>query len=386
MDTHTIHFSLAMLAAGFWVPVGIWLMINRHALTVLEPIPVEEHQPFPPVSIVIPARNEERNLEQALESVLALDYPGLGIIVVNDRSTDGTGAILEKLAKQDPRLTVVTIESLPTGWLGKPYALHRGAQQAQGEFILFTDADIVFHPLALRKAMTHVQTNEIDHVTVVPEDTMPGFFLRALSATFGIFMFILFRPWEARNPKSRRYMGIGAFNLIRTTAYRAIGGHQLIALRPDDDLKFGKLVKRHGYRQNVLNGKGMVAVEWYRSVGELIDGLMKNMFAGMEYRVSFVIAATLAALLIHIWPWVGMWVADGWPQVWYAVTVVMMVGSFGFAMAPFGVKTWHGLLLPLTISLLVYIQCRAAVLALWHGGISWRGTFYPLGLLRTKRG
>ena len=385
MDTHTIHFSLAILAAGFWVPVGIWLMLNRHALTVLESIPVEEHQPLPPVSIVIPARNEERNLEQALGSVLALDYPGLEIIVVNDRSTDGTGAILEKLAKQDPRLTVVTIESLPADWLGKPYALHRGAQQAQGEFILFTDADIVFHPLALRKAMMHVQTNRFDHMTVVPEDTMPGFFLRALSATFGIFMFILFRPWEARNPRSRRYMGIGAFNLIRTTAYRAIGGHQLIALRPDDDLKFGKLVKRHGYRQDVLNGKGMVAVEWYRSVAELIDGLMKNMFAGMEYRVSFVIAAMLAALLIHIWPWVGMWVADGWPQVWYAVTVVMMVGSFGFAMAPFGVKAWHGLLLPLTIGLLVYIQCRATVLALWHGGISWRGTFYPLGLLRTKR-
>ena len=386
MDTHTIHFSLAILAAGFWIPAGIWLMLNRHALTVLASVPVDDGHPFPAVSIVIPARNEERNLEQALQSVLALDYPDLEIIVVNDRSTDRTGTILEKMAEQDPRLNVVTIDSLPAGWIGKPHALHVGAQHAQGEFILFTDADVVFDPTALRKAMAHVQAHQFDHVTLIPEGTMPGSFLTAVSATFGMFMFIIFKPWQARNPQSRRYMGVGAFNLIRTSAYRAMGGHQPVASRPDDDLKFGKLVKDHGYRQDVLNGRGMVTVEWYRSVGELIDGLMKNMFAGMEYRVSSVAAATIAALLIHIWPWIGVWVAGGWPQAGYAVTIVMMIGSFGIAMGPFGVKFWQGLLLPLTIGLLAYIQCRSAVLALWRGGIVWRGTFYDLRQLKSGGG
>ncbi len=384
MDTHTIHFGLAMLAAGFWVPAGIWLMSKRHALTVLASVPVEDGHLLPAVSIVIPARNEERNLEQALDSVLALDYPDVEIIVVNDRSIDRTGAILEKMAERDPRLNVVIIESLPVGWIGKPYALHMGAQQARGEYILFTDADIVFHPLALRKAMTHVQAHGFDNVTVIPQGTMSGVFLRTLSATFGLFIFILFKPWKARDPRSRCYMGVGAFNLICTPAYWAIDGHQPVALRPDDDLKFGKLVKEHGYSQDVLNGTGMIGVEWYRSVGELIDGLMKNMFAGMEYRVSLVIVATLAALVMHIWPWIGVWVTDGWPQACYAVTVVMMVGSFGVVMAPFGVKFRHGLLLPLTIGLLVYIQCRAAALALWRGGIVWRGTFYELRQLKTE--
>ncbi len=384
MDIHTIQYSLAILAAGFWVPAGIWLMLNRHALTVLASVPVHDGHPLPAVSIVIPARNEERNLEQALESVLTLDYPNLETIVVNDRSTDRTGTILEKMADRDPRLTVVTIDSLPASWIGKPYALHMGAQHAWGEFILFTDADIVFHPSALRKGMAHVLAHQFDHVTVIPQSAMPGFFLKTFSATFGIFMFIIFKPWKARNPRSRCYMGVGAFNLIRASAYRAMGGHEPVALRPDDDLKFGKLVKDHGYTQDVLNGRGMVTVEWYRSVGELIDGLMKNMFAGMEYRVSSVIAATLAALLMHIWPWIGVWVADGWPQAWYAVAVVMMVGSFGVAMAPFGVKFRHGLLLPLTIGLLVYIQCRSMVLALWQGGIIWRGTFYELRQLKTE--
>ena len=384
MDMHTFHFTLAMLAAGFWVPAGIWLMSKRHALTVLASVPVEGNHPLPAVSIVIPARNEERNLEQALESVLALDYPDIEIIVVNDRSTDRTGAILEKMAERDSRLTVVTIEVLPVGWIGKPYALHTGAQRARGEFILFTDADIVFHPSALRKALAHAQANGFINVTVIPEGTMHGVFLRTLSATFGIFMFILFKPWKARDPRSRHYMGVGAFNLIRMSAYRAIGGHQPVALRPDDDLKFGKLVKDHGYSQDVLNGTGMIGVEWYRSVGELIDGLMKNMFAGMEYRVSLVIVATLAALVMHIWPWIGVWVTGGWPQAGYAATIVMMIISFGVTMGPFGVKFRHGLLLPFTIGLLVYIQCRAAALALWRGGIVWRGTFYELRQLKTE--
>ena len=301
MDTDTINLSIAILGAGFWVPIGILLIVKRHALAVLASLDEGQTKTWPKVTVVIPARNEERNLKQALQSVLKLDYSDLEIVVVNDRSTDGTGSILEEMAKQDQRLTLMNIQSLPDGWLGKTHALHMGAQQAHGEFILFTDADIMFHPLAFRKAMSHIQANRLDHLTVVPEDTMPGFFLRTLSATFGIFMFILFQPWKVRNPKSRRYMGIGAFNLVRTSVYRAIGGHQAIALRPDDDLKFGKLVKLNGYRSDVLNGQGMVTVEWYRSVPELIQGLMKNMFAGTEYRVSLVILATIGSLPIHIW-------------------------------------------------------------------------------------
>ncbi|MDA0740188.1 MAG: glycosyltransferase [Nitrospirae bacterium] len=385
METNTIHLSLAIFATGFWVPVGILLIVKRHALEVLASVAIGSTPFWPKVTVVIPARNEERNLKQALKSVLGLDYPESQIVVVNDRSTDGTGAILGDMAKQDQRLTLLNIESLPEGWLGKTHALHMGAQEAQGEFILFTDADIVFHPMALKKAMSHVQANQLDHLTMIPEDTMPGFFLRALSATFGIFLFILFQPWRVKHPRSRKYMGIGAFNLVRTSVYQAIGGHKPIALRPDDDLKFGKLLKRRGYRSDVLNGQGMVSVEWYRSVSELIQGLMKNMFAGMEYRVSFVILATIASLLIHIWPWIGMWVATGESQLLYALTVVMMAGSFGIAMAPFGIKPWHGLLLPLTIGLLVYIQCRATILTLWQGGIYWRGTFYSLEIFKNNR-
>lgn len=385
METDTVSLGIAILASGFWVPVGILLILKRNALEELANLPAEIESSLPKVSVVIPARNEERNLRKALNSVLELDYPDLQIVVVNDRSFDKTGEILEELSKKDERLTLLNIESVPGGWLGKTHALHMGAQQAKGEFVLFTDADIVFHPLALRKAMGHVRANHLDHLTIVPEDTMPGFFLRVLSATFGLFMFILFQPWKAKNPRSRKYMGIGAFNLVRASVYKAIGGHQAIALRPDDDLKFGKLVKHAGYKPDLVNGKGMVAVEWYRSVPELIQGLMKNMFAGMEYRLSLVILATVCTLLVHIWPWIGVLVTTGFPQTLFALTIVMMVGSFGVGMAPFGVKPWHGLFLPVTILLFLYIQWRATLLTLWNGGIYWRGTFYSLQELRSNK-
>ena len=385
MDIHSIQVSLAILAAGFWVPAGIWLMLKRRALTVLATVPGEARQELPRVSIVIPARNEERNLDQALRSVLRLEYPGLEIVAVNDRSTDGTGAMLETWAKREKRLTVLTVDTLPAGWVGKTYAMHTGARQAQGDYVLFTDADVVFHPSALRRAVNYMQMHQVDHLTAIPDVTVPGTLLDALCATFRFVMFIVFAPWNARKPRSRSYVGIGAFNFIRRSVYQEIGGHTSVALRPDDDIKFGKLVKNRGYQQDVVNGRGMVAVEWYRSLPEFINGLTKNMFSGVEYRVSSVVLVNVGSLLVNVWPWVGVWLTTGLSQALLAVAVVMMVTSFGVAGTPFGVKPWHGLLLPVTFNLLAYTQCRAMTLTLLRGGIHWRGTFYSLRELKANK-
>lgn len=385
MDFDVVQLCLAILAAGFWGPAGIWLICRRHALTVLADVAEETGAHPPRVSVVIPARNEERNIERALQTVLKLDYPDFEVVAVNDRSTDRTGEILQAWAERDRRLTVVTLETAPDGWIGPTYALHRGARQARGELILFTDADVEYHPSALGKAVRHLQANRFDHLTAAFENVMPGVLLNVLSMTFGFFMLMLFAPWKARDPGSRRYMGIGAFNLVRASVYRAVGGHEAVALRPDNDIKFGKLVKDRGYRQDVLNGRGMLAVEWYPSLREFIDGLVKNIFAGIEYRISLVALMAVTSLAVHIWPWIGVWTAAGVAQALFAATAATMVVCFGAVMAPFGAKRWHGVLLPVTIGLLVYIQCRAVVLIFLRGGIHWRGRFYPLSTLKAGR-
>ncbi|RMH06901.1 MAG: glycosyltransferase [Nitrospirae bacterium] len=376
---------MSLLAVGFWLTASALLAVARFSLREMATVPMAQGNALPWVSVIIPARNEERHLEEALRSVVQLDYPHLEIIVINDRSTDRTGHIADQIARQAPRVRVRHVAELPDGWLGKNHALHQGAKEAKGKYLLFTDADVLFHPSTLRRAIRIMEDARLDHLTVIPEDTMPGWVLRVIAATFGMLMFLLFQPWRMRYPRSHKYLGVGAFNLVRARAYWAVGGHRAIALRPDDDMKLAKLFKKHGFRQDVMLGKGLVSVEWYSSVGELIDGLMKNAFAGLDYRLSLVIGGTLVTSMCCLWPWVGLFFATGWTQVWSGVAVALMIGSFGYVMAPYGVKPWHSLFMPIAILLLQYIQWRAALLAYWTQGITWRGTHYPLRALKANK-
>src|SRR5262249_15789841 len=153
----------------------------------------------------------------------------LEIIVVNDRSTDGTAAILERMGREHTGLRIRTITDLPDGWLGKNHAMLVGADEASGEFLLFTDADVVFEPAAVARAMPIVGEDRLDPLAALPEVEASGLALQAFVAAFGVFFSLYSRPWKAPDPKSPRHIGIGAFNLIRASVYRAIGTHRAIA-------------------------------------------------------------------------------------------------------------------------------------------------------------
>ena len=335
----------------------------------------------PPLSIIAPARNEARGIEAAVRSFLALDYPVLQIVLVNDRSTDDTGAILERLAR-DTRLTVVTITELPAGWLGKNHAMHAGAARATGELLLFTDADIVFEPTTLRRAVAYMQAAHVDHLAAIPDVRVPGLALNAFIAAFGVFFSMYSRPWKARDPRSRAHIGVGAFNLIRAEVYRAIGGHRGIAMRPDDDMKLGKLVKKHGFRQDAVAGNDFVLVEWYASLRELIDGLMKNAFAGVDYSLVQVIASSVGMSVLFVWPFVALFVASGVTQALYGASVLFIVLLFRTVNPT---RPWYVIALPAAALLFIYIIWKSALRALTRGTIEWRGTAYPLAQLRANK-
>jgi cellulose synthase/poly-beta-1,6-N-acetylglucosamine synthase-like glycosyltransferase len=341
--------------------------------------------PLPRVSIVIPARNEERNLEEALRSVLALDYGNLEIEVVEDRSTDRTGEILERMAAAEPRLRVVRVRELPPGWLGKNHALWLGAEKATGEFLLFTDADVVMEPSALRRAVGAMVADGLDHLTATPEIERPSALFEMFIGAFSLFFALFTRPWKVKDPKSPHHVGIGAFNLVRASAYRAVGGHRTIAMRPDDDLKLGKILKKGGFRQELAFGQGMLRVEWYASVRELIQGLMKNAFSGVDYRVSVVVFSTVFQLTLLVWPFLAIFVTSG-PTRWLNLASVLALVALCWINAPLaGVRRWHGVGFPLATLLFLYIVWRATVLTLWNDGIDWRGTHYPLAELKANK-
>lgn len=357
--------------------------IGHRRLRALRDVPPA--QTGPPISIVAAARNEARGIEAAVTSLLHLDYPALEIILVNDRSTDDTGAILERLARLHPRLKIKHITELPDGWLGKNHALYVGAADAAGALLLFTDADIVFEPTTLRRAVRVMQEDGVDHLTAIPDARVPGVALSAFVAAFGVFFSLYSRPWKARDPKSRHHIGVGAFNLIRQETYRAIGTHRAIAMRPDDDIKLGKLVKKHRFRQDVVNGRDFVIVEWYSSLGEMIDGLMKNAFAGVDYSLVMVAGSTAALFLTNVWPFLALFATDGVTRALNGVSVLLIVLIFWITNRNSRGHLAYVLAFPAAALLFVYIIWRSALRAVIRGKITWRGTDYSLAQMRANR-
>ncbi|HEY2294065.1 MAG TPA: glycosyltransferase family A protein [Thermoanaerobaculia bacterium] len=374
--------ALATLIAHVATAVQVYRGVRSiRALRDLPPLA----GPLPRVSIVIPARNEERNLEEALRSVLALDYDNLEIDVVDDRSTDRTGEILDRMALADPRLRIVHVRELPPGWLGKNHALWLGAGKATGEFLLFTDADVVLDPSTLRRAVGAMVADRLDHLTAAPEIDRPNVLFEMFVGAFSLFFTLYTRPWKVKDPESPSHVGIGAFNLVRAAAYRAAGGHPAIAMRPDDDLKLGKLLKKKGFHQEFVFGLGALRVEWYASVRELIQGLMKNAFSAVDYRVWVVVVSTVTQLIILIWPFLALVLTTGATR-WLNLASVLVLLALCWLNAPLaGVRRWHGLGFPLATLLFLYILWRAMLLTLWRDGIDWRGTHYSLAELKANK-
>jgi len=277
------------------------------------------------------------------------------------------------------------VKELPEGWLGKNHALHRGASIASGELFLFTDADVVLEPTSLGRAVGFMEQQRLDHVTTIPQANVRGVLLSAFVAAFGVFFSVYARPWKARDARSRAHIGVGAFNLVRTAAYRTIGGHQAIAMRPDDDMKLGKLLKKFQFRQNVTYGRGFVTLEWYASLSDMVDGLMKNAFAGVNYSVWALIGATVGLLVTNVWPFIAVFATTGATRIPYALGVLLIVLIFGthahYAGTPFRYVVGY----PFAALLFVYVMWRSAVLALVRGTVTWRGTAYPLSQLRSNR-
>jgi glycosyltransferase involved in cell wall biosynthesis len=386
-DTITVlNFTLLLLAAATTLALGgvfIDFAIGHRRLRSLADVtPVRTG---PSVSIIAAARNEARNIEAAVTSLLRLDYPALEIIMVNDRSTDETGAILERLAQLHSGLKIRHVSELPEGWLGKNHALYVGAAEASGQLLLFTDADVVFAPTTLRRAVAVMEEDGLDHLTAIPDVKVPGLALRAFVAAFGVFFALYGRPWKARDRRSRCHIGVGAFNLIRADAYRAIGTHRAIAMRPDDDLKLGKLVKKYGLCQDAVYGRHLIAVEWYSSLGELIDGLMKNAFAGVNYSLLAVVASTAGLFLMDVWPFLALFATHGVTRALNGASVLLIVFIFGTSARYNGTRLAYVLAFPAAALLFAYIIWRSALLAVIRGSVTWRGTAYPLAQLRANR-
>lgn len=377
--------ALAVFTILFFVGFIVDAALGFGSTSRLDQIRDEEPAEWPRVSIVVAARNEERNIAEGVGSLLSIDYPDLELVVVNDRSTDRTSEILHGLRAADARLQVVELAALPPGWLGKNYALSRGVDKATGELLLFTDADVIFERSVLRRAVLHMQQQRLDHLALAPSMITPTLPLAIFVSAFAFYFSLYARPWRARKPKSRAHIGIGAFNLVNAQLYRSFGGHEPIRMRPDDDMKLGKVIKKHGGRQDFLAAGDALKVEWYEDLPQAIEGLMKNAFSGIEYSVTLLIAATIFQVTLYCWPFAAILVLDGLPQLLNAIAAVTIVAVTSGVAWKAGFRWWYALFFPLTTLLFVYITWKASLRTLRDGGIRWRETFYSLEELRSNK-
>jgi len=360
--------------------VELWLGIRK--MRSLRGIMLFEQEVRPKVSIIVPACNEEKTIEPALLSILNMDYNPVEIIVVNDRSTDGTGEILAQIKQEYPELLIHTIEELPEGWLGKNHALHQGVLQAQGEFVLFTDADILFEKTTLSRAMSIMINEQIDHLSLIFRNIARGLLLNAMMVDAGGGLFFLFKPWKVSDPKSKNFIGVGAFNLVRKSVYIEIGGHEQIRMHPIDDIMLGKIIKRNGFRQECLSGYDFLAVHWYDSPVHMINGLMKNIFALYNFRVSYVMIAVLMICLLTILPLWGVFLTSGMTQLVCFLTVFIRLLSSAYGANITGTTYWTLPLALVTPYINIYIILKGILVTLTNDGIDWRGTHYPLNKLK----
>lgn len=376
---------IALLALGIGTLCGIVVLFGQAIAGALriEKLSDQVGDPNGPrVSVIVAARDEGPHIERALQSVLAQQYGSFEVVAIDDRSTDDTGPILDRMAANEPRLRVIHVAELPPNWLGKNHALHLGAATASGEYLLFTDADVVFAPDALARGVAFARARGIDHLTAGPELDSPSLWLTLVVNFFALGFLLYLRPWHASDPAREEHIGIGAFNLVRTALYRAFGGHSRIALRPDDDLKLGRLVKLAGGRQVIASGLGTIRVRWYSTVGELARGLRKNIFAGLNYSLPLAIGAIIVQLAGNVWPFAALFVTSG--ALWwinFAVALLLMAMYVAIALSA-GERPWLAIGYPIAALIFVYIVISAVWYTVSRGGIEWRGTFYPLDALR----
>ena len=370
--------AAAWLAGGLEIAFGVRKIPS---LNDAEPLRDEE---CPSVSVIFAARDEAEKLPGALETMLALDYPRLEVVAVDDRSTDETEEILRAAEARDARVKRVRVEDLPEGWLGKPHALEAGYERSSGEWLVFTDADVHFEPDLLRRAVATAKREKWEHMPLLGRAKMFSAGEKIGMTFFGLSFLVGIRPWKASQTDSRVYVGVGAFQLIRRAAYETSGTHRRLAMEVIDDVKLGKIVKEAGLRSGVARAENGVSVHWHAGILNMVRGTEKNFFAASGFSVGRTVFHIAGLLSMCVLPWAAVWWVHGWARVFAAGAVGLGVALQGGVAVEFGVSPLWALTQPLGAILFSVMLGRSMVVTLRQGGIRWRGTFYPLEEL--KRG
>jgi glycosyltransferase involved in cell wall biosynthesis len=386
---------MQILTALSWIVAAVWLVhaaMVVHGMSTLPEVGVaSEPSSFASdedqITVIVPARDEEASIRNTLNSLLASTGVRLQIIAVDDRSSDGTGILMDNVAadvaaaRAGHTLQVLHIAELPKDWLGKPHAMAMAARHARSPWLLFTDGDVLFHPRALEVALREAEARSADHLILIPSLILLTLGEKAMLATMNALSQWMIRLWKVSDPRARDFIGVGGFNLIRRDVYEKLGGFDRIRMEVLDDLRLGWLVKRTGYRQRVVVGKDLVRLRWLKGPLGIVGLAEKNGFASYHYRVGFTLLVSLALFLAAVVPLIAI-LAGGLPLIAGVLTFIAFAAIFWANRKVTATPPWLAILYPPAMLVVLYALLRSMTLALVRQGIDWRGTRYSLKELR----
>ena len=340
-----------------------------------------ESTSYPVLSVCIPARNEERDIRACIESLLYQDYPKLEIIVVDDNSTDETAKIIRSMENQYSNLIFIPGEKLPSGWMGKPYALHQAYEKSQGQYLLFTDADLFYHPLALRSAMKTMISRDLDLLTLMPAAMFGSFWERAIQPVIFGFIAALTRFKKVNNPTCHSAMGFGAFLLFKKESYQRIGGHHGVREEILEDVMLSKNAKLNGLCMLVADGKKLFSIRMYHSLKEIWVGWRKNIFLAMKGSITKTLYYAFMILCFVLTPYFvvigNILVETG--LMWTCISMValmLMLATNLVLCHELNLKKKNIFLFPLGAIVMVAIMINSMIQVVFLGRAQWRGRTY----------
>jgi glycosyltransferase involved in cell wall biosynthesis len=383
----SVYETTIIVLCGFWTLGFLYLFWARLRVPQFHRLQFSEAKDWPLLSVIIPACNEAANIESAVESLLGQNYPNLEVILINDRSRDGTAEIIDRLALGDGRIRSLHVGTLPDGWLGKVHALDRGVQLAEGDWFLFTDADVHFAAGTLRRAVGWAIDNRIDHLALAPLAVQGSFLLDIVVHTFMLLFLIGTRAAGINRPASRAFAGVGAFNLVRRSAFQRTLGFSWLRLEPCDDVGLGLMIKRTGGRSFFAFAQKHLTVVWYPTVAAMFKGLEKNLFGSTaNYHWWLMLINTFGLFALALAP--GLAVVGGLIEsrgTLIAPGLTAVTAHWAFSLCAIR-QPWRSrfslLFAPVGLMMIGAMMVHAGWKCLSHGGIDWRGTRYPLEQLR----
>ena len=378
--------STAIFIGGIFIVY--WLHNQYHLDIVVTPTAPPANAPL--ISVCVPARNEERNIRACVEAILAGDYPTFEVIVLEDRSTDGTPEVLRQLEAHDDRLRVIHGADLPQGWAGKPHALSQASAAARGEWLCFVDADTFLSSNTLSACYAKATETKADMFTIMTFQILGSFWEKVVMPIVMTALSVGFSPSKVNDPNSKDAIANGQFILIKRSVYDAIGGHERVKDQIVEDKAIAEQVKWNGYRLVVANGFSVARTRMYTSLTEMWEGWTKNIYLGLSDRRSLMLLgavgaflALFAALFLPLWPLLGLsWFLQGggW-RAWSVIAESLILWSFiicarvqvskGMRISP-----WYALTLPLGAAVFAAMMFTSTWRVLSGRGISWKGRIY----------